>query len=255
MLEPRGVRVKLKVIGSGDAFCSGGRLQAAFILEAGGVPLMIDCGATTLLGVEQQGVQLETIPRIVISHLHGDHFGGLIFVLMQQALVARRTTPLDLYGPPGLEARVTAAMDAFYPGMAAKLTAMHVRYHVLHPKHPMDIGGLKTTAFEVDHPSGAPSYGLRFEYHGKVFAYSGDSQWTEALIDIGRNADLYLIECYRFAGVPVMHLSWEQIAQNLDRIGAKRLLLTHMSRDMLTHRAQVKAAHVAFADDGAIVEI
>jgi ribonuclease BN (tRNA processing enzyme) len=242
--------VKLKVIGSGDAFCTGGRMQACFVLEAGGTPLMIDCGATSLAGLELRGIHLADIPRIVISHLHGDHFGGLIWCLMHQALVVRRTTPLDLYGPPGLEARVIAAMEVLYPGMNSKLTALHVRYHVMHARHPLDIGGIRTTAFEVDHPSGAPSYGLRFESHGKVFAYSGDSQWTDALIDIGRAADLYLIECYKYAGVPVMHLSFEQITQNLDRIGAKRLLLTHMSRDMLEHRAAVKNPKFAFADDG-----
>jgi ribonuclease BN (tRNA processing enzyme) len=246
--------LKLTIIGSGDAFCSGGRLQAAFLLEAGTEPILVDCGATTLVGLERLGLTLDRIPHIVISHLHGDHFGGLIWCLMHAALVTRRTSPLDIYGPPGLEARVTVVMEAFYPGMATKLAGLLVRYHVIEASKPIDIGGVRTTAILVDHPSGAPSFGLRFERDGKVFAYSGDSQWTEALVDIGRHADLYLIECYMFAGAPFMHLSWAQIKQNLDRLGARRFVLTHMSNDMLRHRADANDPRVTCADDGAVYE-
>jgi ribonuclease BN (tRNA processing enzyme) len=133
--------LKLTIIGSGDAFCSGGRLQAAFLLEAGTEPILVDCGATTLLGLERLGIGLDRIPHVVISHLHGDHFGGLLWCLMHAALVTRRTSPLDIYGPPGLEARVTVALEAFYPGMAAKLTGLSVRYHVIEASKPINIGG------------------------------------------------------------------------------------------------------------------
>ena len=246
--------MKLTIIGSGDAFSSGGRLQAAFLLDGSGEPILIDCGATTLVGLERLHIELDSIPHIVISHLHGDHFGGLIWCRMHAGLVSRRQTPLDIYGPPGLETRVAVVMDAFYPGIAAKLSGLTVRYHVIEPRQPMDVGGTQMTAFVVDHPSGAPSFGLRFEAKGKVLAYSGDSQWTETLVDIGQHADLYLIECYRFAGAPMMHLSWAQIAHNLTRFGAKRLLLTHMSNEMLRHRVDVVDPRVAFADDGAVYE-
>jgi ribonuclease BN (tRNA processing enzyme) len=246
--------LKLTIIGSGDAFCSGGRLQAAFLLEAGAAPILVDCGATTLLGLERLGIEFDRIPYIAISHLHGDHFGGLLWCLMHAALVTRRTSPLDIYGPPGLEARVSVVMEAFYPGMAPKLAGLLVRYHVIEAGKPMVVGGVRMTAIEVDHPSGAPSFGFRFERNGKVFAYSGDSQWTESLVDIGRNADLYLVECYKSAGTPLMHLSWEQIAKNIERFGARRLVLTHMSNEMLRHRDVVKDPRVSFADDGAVYE-
>lgn len=249
------MRVKLTIIGCGDAFCAGGRLQSAYLLEAGGEPLLVDCGMTTLMGLERMGISLDSIPRIVISHLHGDHFGGLVMCLMHAALVTRRTTPIDVYGPPGTEARTMATMELLYPGMAAKLGSLQVRYHDVHAGQALQLGKTKMIAFTVDHPSGAPSYALRFETGGKVFAYSGDSQWTEAIVDVGHKADLYLLECYKFEGTPVFHLSWVMIQQHLARIAAKRIVLTHMSNDMLARQGEVKDPSVAFAEDGAVYEI
>jgi ribonuclease BN (tRNA processing enzyme) len=246
--------LKLTVIGCGDAFSSGGRLQPAFLLETAADRIMIDCGATTLVGLERLGIELDSIPHIVISHLHGDHFGGLIWCLMRAAFVSRRQTPLVLYGPTGLEARVAATMAALYPGVSEFLKDVPVRYVVIEAGKPLDLGSTRVSALEVDHPSGAPSFALRFQADGKTFAYSGDSQWTEALVDIGQHADLYLLECYRFAGAPPLHLSWEQIAHNINRFGSRRLLLTHMSTQMLRHRADVVDPRVTFAEDGAVYE-
>jgi ribonuclease BN (tRNA processing enzyme) len=246
--------VKLTVIGSGDAFNSGGRLQSAFLLETAGEQILIDCGVTTLVGLERQHISLDQIPAIVISHLHGDHFGGLVWCLMHAALVTRRTRPLDIYGPPGLQARVEAALDVMYHGIRPKLAQLVVRYHEVHAKRPFSVGAVSVTALEVDHPSGAPSFGFRFSALGKTFAYSGDSQWTEALVDIGKDADLYLIECYKFSGTPIYHLSWETIKKNIERFGAKRLLLTHMSNEMIARRGEVKDVRVGFAEDGEVVQ-
>jgi ribonuclease BN (tRNA processing enzyme) len=246
--------VKLTIIGSGDAFSDSGRLQSCYLLQTAGEQILLECGATTLLGLERMHHSLDQIPAIVISHLHGDHFGGLVWCLMHAALVTRRTRPLDLYGPPGLQARVEAALDVMYTGMRPKLANLVVRYHDIHAGQPFSVGAVRVSAFEVDHPSGAPSFGFRFEAGRKTFAYSGDSQWTEALVDIGRNADLYLIECYKFSGTPIYHLSWETIEKNIDRLGAKRLLLTHMSNEMIARRGEVKDERVSFAEDGAVHE-
>jgi ribonuclease BN (tRNA processing enzyme) len=246
--------LKLTVIGCGDAFSSGGRLQPAFLLGTGADRIMIDCGATTLVGLERMGIDPDSIPHIVISHLHGDHFGGLVWLLMRAAFVTQRQAPLHIYGPPGLEARVATVTEALYAGIANFLRGVPVRYHVIEASKPFAVGGVLVTALEVDHPSGAPSYALRFQADGKTFAYSGDSQWTEALVEIGQQADLYLIECYRLAGVPPLHLSWEQIAQNINRFGSRRFLLTHMSAEMLRHRQDIVDPRVAFAEDGAVYE-
>ncbi len=247
--------MKLTVIGCGDAFSSGGRLQASFLLETAADRVMIDCGATTLVGLERLGIDPDSIPHIVISHLHGDHFGGLIWLLMRAAFNSHRKVPLYVYGPPGLAARVAIATEALYAGIAEYLKSVPVHYVEIAAAKPFNVGSVRVVALEVDHPAGAPSFALRFEADRKTLAYSGDTQWVEALVEIGQQADLYLMECYRLAGVPLLHLSWEQIAHNIDRLSCRRLLLTHMSNEMLHHRRDVGDPRVTFAEDGAVYDI
>jgi ribonuclease BN (tRNA processing enzyme) len=120
---------------------------------------------------------------------------------------------------------------------------------------PLEVGGVRVTAFPVKHPSGAPSYALRFELDGKVLAFSGDSEWVENLVAAGRNADLYIMECYDFDGAPPFHMSWSKIAGELDRIGAKRVMLTHMADAMLARGDDIRDPRVVLAHDELSVEV
>jgi ribonuclease BN (tRNA processing enzyme) len=114
---------------------------------------------------------------------------------------------------------------------------------------------VRVTPFEVRHPSGAPPYALRFEAEGKVLSFTGDSEWVESLVPAGRGADLYIMECYQFEGEPRFHMSWKTIQAQLDRIGAKRVLLTHMADGMLARRSEVNDLRVLFAEDGLVLEV
>jgi ribonuclease BN (tRNA processing enzyme) len=96
---------------------------------------------------------------------------------------------------------------------------------------------------------------LRFELDGKVIAFSGDSEWVENLVPAGRNADLYIMECYDFEGAPRFHMSWSKIAAELDRIGAKRVMLTHMADAMLARSDDIADPRVVLAQDGLSLEI
>jgi ribonuclease BN (tRNA processing enzyme) len=117
------------------------------------------------------------------------------------------------------------------------------------------VGAVAVTPFEVNHPSGAPSYALRFEAEGKVLGFTGDSEWVESLVAAGRGADLYIMECYQFEGEPRYHMSWSTIHPHLDLIGAGRVLLTHMAEGMLARRAEVADPRVVLAEDGLVVDV
>jgi ribonuclease BN (tRNA processing enzyme) len=107
---------------------------------------------------------------------------------------------------------------------------------------------------EVVHQSGAPSTALRLSDGGKVFAYSGDTEWTNALLPIAANADLFICECYAFAGKMTGHLSWEILKPKIPALRAKRLMVTHMGPAALTKRDDIKGAGVLVADDGLTLE-
>ena len=71
----------------------------------------------------------------------------------------------------------------------------------------------------------------------------------------GKGADLYIMECYQFEGAPRFHMSWEAIERNLDRIAAKRVMLTHMAEPMLARRSEVTDPRVVLAEDGLVLEV
>jgi ribonuclease BN (tRNA processing enzyme) len=247
--------LKLTVVGCGDAFGSGGRLQTCYWVETPETRFLIDCGATALIGLYKLGLDPNDIPTIFISHLHGDHFSGLVWWLVHAQHVAKRTGPLTVVGPEGVEARFRTAAEALFPGSYGVPRRYQLKFIELKRETPLDVGSVRVTPYEVVHPSGAPSYALRFETAGKVLSFTGDSEWTESLVPAGRSADLYIMECYQFEGAPRFHMSWEIIAGQLDRIGARRVMLTHMATEMLKRGGEVADERVLLAEDGLVVEI
>ena len=106
--------VQVTILGSGDAFGSGGRLNSAYLVESAGATFMVDCGMTVLQGLKRSAIDPERIDFVCLSHLHGDHFGGIPFLFMDYLYESRRTRPLTIYGPPGTERSVMALFSALY---------------------------------------------------------------------------------------------------------------------------------------------
>src|SRR5574337_1259903 len=107
--------MRLTIVGSGDAFGSGGRLNTCFLLETTKATLLLDCGASALPALKGQGIDPNRVDGIILSHLHGDHFGGLPFFLLDGQFLSRREKPLLIAGPPSSRTRIDAALEAFFP--------------------------------------------------------------------------------------------------------------------------------------------
>lgn len=247
--------MKLTVVGCGDAFGSGGRLQTSFHVQAGAGSFLIDCGATVMIGLNRRRIDPNTIDTIFISHLHGDHFSGLVWWLLHGQHIAKRTTPLTVVGPATIKERFVAAAEALFPGSTRVKPRFEMRFIEYAKEMPLEVAGIRLTAFEVNHPSGAMSSALRIEVDGKCIAFSGDTDWVESLISAARGADLFITECFAFEGPTRYHLDWQTLSANLPRIGAKRVLLSHMNDGMLARRDEAAAAGVMISDDGMSIEI
>jgi ribonuclease BN (tRNA processing enzyme) len=248
--------MKLTVVGSGDAFGSGGRLQTSFHVSSPSGDFLIDCGATTIIGMQRLGINPNGIGRVFISHLHGDHFAGLIWWLLHAHYVSGRTAPLTVYGPVGIAERFAVAAEALFPNSTQIVRRFELRFETFSPEVPVQLEGLKVTPFEVQHPSGATPYALRFETDGKVLAFSGDTRWVENLIPAATGADLFISECFGFEPPTGYHMSWQgDIAQNIERLGVRQILLTHMGPAMLERRDEVQHPKVMLAEDGMVLEI
>lgn len=244
--------MRLQFLGSGDAFGSGGRFNTCFHLtRAQGGNVLIDCGASSMVAIRKWGVDPNGISTVLVSHLHGDHFGGLPFFLLDAQLVSRRTAPLTLAGPPGFEARLMTIMEAMFAGSTkvARKFALTIRELALHDRTAID--GLHVTPYLMQHYSGAPSYALRVETEGKVLTYSGDTEWVEELIPAARDADLFICEAYFFDKVMKFHIDYMTLTRHLAEISAKRTIVTHMSAELLGRRSEIA---LEAADDGLVVE-
>jgi ribonuclease BN (tRNA processing enzyme) len=243
--------LRVRFLGSGDAFGTGGRLQACLCLEGPDGRVLLDCGASALVGVKRAGIDPASIGWVVLSHLHGDHFGGVPFLVLDGQF-NRRAAPLVVAGPPGTAVRVPAAMEVLFPGSAGAARRFETEILELTARAATAVGPVTVTAFPVEHPSGAPAYALRVEARGRVVAYSGDTEWCEALVEAARGADLFVCEAYSFERRIRYHLDHASLARHLERIGARRVILSHLGPEMLARRADAAAE---CAEDGLVVEL
>jgi len=242
--------MQLIVVGSGDAFGSGGRSNTCFHLRTAKGTLLVDCGASALPRLKALAFDLNAIDGVVLSHLHGDHFGGLPFLLLDAQFLSRRTRPLLIAGPPGTRQRLDAALEVFFPKSTGSAWKFGWEVTEIAVGVPADVLGHTVVTAEVIHNSGAPSTALRIDDGETTFAYSGDTEWTDALLPVARGADLFICECYAFAGKLTGHMSWEILRTRLADLAAKRIMVTHMNPTMLAQLDAARAAGVLVAEDG-----
>ena len=244
--------MRLQFVGCGDAFGSGGRSNTCFHVSGDRVNFLIDCGASSLPALKRLGIARDDIDLILITHFHGDHFGGLPFLLLD-AQFTRRARPLVIAGPQGIETRLKAAMEVMFEHSSRTEPRFELSVVALEPEQTRTFGNVTVTPFPVVHgESGGPFLAYRVEAEGRVIAYSADTEWTDTLIPAARAADLFVAEAYYYDRIVKNHLSLKTLEPHLGAIGAKRLILTHMSDDML---GRLDKLPYSAAQDGMIVEL
>jgi ribonuclease BN (tRNA processing enzyme) len=242
--------MQVRFVGCGDAFGSGGRQNTCFHVTGTSVNVLIDCGASSLPALKRSGIALNDIELILITHFHGDHFAGLPFFLLD-AQFSRRTRPLIIAGPEGIEMRLTQVMEAMFENSSKTEQKFELSVLPLKPQETSSFGGVEVTPYPVVHGnSGGPFLAYRVEAEGRVLAYTADTEWTDALVPLGRGADLFIAEAYTYERNVRNHLSLKTLQTHLADIAPKRLVLTHLSADMLSRLDGL--GHTA-AHDGMIV--
>jgi ribonuclease BN (tRNA processing enzyme) len=245
--------MQLQFVGCGDAFGSGGRFNTCFHLVGKDINALIDCGASSLISMNRLAIDRNKVDTIFISHFHADHVGGLPFFIVESHYVLKRDRGLTVAGPPGLKANYPELMERGFAGTKTLELRFPLTLRELEIGRRTDVGHLRVTAFHVVHDDRAgPCLGFRFEAEGKVIAFSGDTEWTDTLIDLGRDADLFICEAYTRDKPIATHMALTSLERHLSQIRPKRLVLTHMSDDMLARRAEIP---YATAEDGMIVEL
>jgi ribonuclease BN (tRNA processing enzyme) len=222
------------------------------MISAQGRSFLVDCGATSLVAMRRFGVEPNAVSMILVSHLHGDHFGGIPFFILDAQLVSKRAAPLLIAGPPGLEARVKQAMEVLFPGSSGIAQKFTLQFRELEPGVPADLDGVTVTPHQVRHPCGDPPLALRMDCDGKTITYSGDTEWCEGLLSAASGAHLFIAEAYTYEKPIRFHLNFKTLEENREALAAGRIVLTHMSADMLE---RVQALGWEYAEDGKVFHV
>ncbi len=244
--------VTVRFVGSGDSFGSGGRFQTAILVDTPATRFAIDFGTSSLIALAQQGIEPNSVDAILLTHLHADHCGGVPFLLMDAMLASKRDRPLVVAGPPGTRAHMATLHEALFPGSHVMAPKFPLSYRELEIGAPNALLDLIVTPRAARHVPETNPTALRVEAAGRVVSYTGDTEWSDEVARIARGADLLIAECYSY-GKPIRsHLTYPTIVERVHAAGAKRVILTHMSREMLAHRADIPDE---CADDGMVIEL
>ena len=212
----------------------------------------MDAGPTVLAGLKDAGQPSDSVDFVLLSHLHGDHFGGLPFMIMEYMYETPRSRELLIAGPEGTEQRVTDLFRAMYKEASCRALTYPIRFQVLSPGNDVEIGGVAIEPFAVPHQEREPSLGLKVRLDGKTILYSGDSGWTEEFVRRTTDVDLFICECCYWETKVGFHINYPEFEKQRSRIGAKRVVLSHLGREVLDKLDRVQEE---CARDGLVIDL
>lgn len=241
---------RVRFIGSGDSFGTGGRFQTCILVDTADCRFLIDCGATSLVALKRAGIDPSSIDTILLTHFHGDHCGGVPYLILDGQF-SKRERPLLIAGPPGVRDRMTAVFEAALPTSSRTEQRFALSYAEL-GERPASIGSLDVIALPVAHLPETVPHGLRVRIDGHVIAYTGDTDWSDALPRLADGADLFIAEAYSFEKRIPQHLAHSTLLAHRAELRAKRIVLTHAGVETLTRRGDLAWE---LADDGLVLEL
>ena len=244
--------VALTCLGTSDAFGSVGRHCAGYLVDTPGARLLLDAGPSVLSALKAQQRRSSEIDAVVVSHLHGDHFGGIAFLFLEYRWEEPRQRPLVIAGPPGIEERVFAVYHALYADARDEELPFALEFCELGDGDAREMGDVRVETFRVPHQRRALSLGMRLRVGGRTLVYSGDTTWTPDLLEKSRGADLLLCECSVLRGPHPTHVSYTDIEANRRSFDCGSLLLTHLGREVREHARDIPER---LADDGLVVRL
>lgn len=239
-------------VGTSDAFGAGGRRQSAVLVRGRRGSMLLDCGATTNTGLSELGIDRGEVDTILVSHFHGDHFGGIPLFLLAALYTDRRTAPIEIAGPPEIETRVRALANAMGHDLDRNDWSFPIRFTEVRPGMHHSLGPADVEAFEMNHQLEAHPQGYRVSLGERTVAYSGDTGWFDELPSFSAGADLFVCECTLHHDQLDFHLNLDQVIEHRDEFDCGDLVLTHLGAEMAEKRGSLE---IETADDGMRIKL
>jgi len=222
---------EILVLGCGDACSFGGRNQTSFLIKTKELNFLLDCGPSTLSELKKRNIDTNKINFILNTHMHGDHYGGIPYLLLDLDINYQLDNFL-IVGPEGINQRLFQLQDLLYPGYNFDRFKFKVNFEEMIPYKEFNLNNINIKAFLMSHSSYSYCLGYKIGYKNKFIAYTGDTSWTDEIINLSDNTELFIIDCSFYnKNSKVAHTSYEEILENLNKLNTKNILLTHLSKD------------------------
>lgn len=221
--------MRITFVGTGTCVPTTGRAQPAVLLERKGKKMLVDCGDGTVAQLWKLGIIFWDIDSIFITHYHADHFGGLMFFITALHVAVmnypkRRSKPLYIYGPVGFK----KVLNTLRKIMFHEATKDSYNVVPVEIRKSMTINGVKVSTFKPEHRK--ESIGYRFEFDEKSVVYTGDTAYTERIVEAARNADMLIAECTFPNGKKNdVHLDPQSLGEIATKANAKMVVPVHIN--------------------------
>lgn len=211
--------MKITVIGYWGGYPEKDGATTGYLLQSGEHNILVDCGSGVLSKV-QNYIPLCEIDTVILSHYHGDHAADVIPLQYEAGMsknLGKRDKELQIYGHD---------LSSKFKELTSKGVSIGNK---IDDNTELKIGDLKVTFKWVKHP--VPTLAMRFEENGKVFAYSGDTEWSDGVVDIAKDADLFICETNLYnsqLGKVKGHLTAGEVGKIASMNNVKTLVLSHL---------------------------
>ena len=256
MLRPtEGSAMQITVVGSGTVVPSLERRQSCVVVRAGSETLIFDLGSGAVRGMLRADLDLFSVDRIFFTHFHPDHTVDVVPLLfsIKYGSQEKRTKPLHVTGPAPFVGFWTDLMKVWGKWMAGDYALLVSELPPECPS-PIELGGCRLSWAPAEHRPESIAY--RLDSESGAFVYTGDTEYSESVIELSRGADTLLIECAfpDDSSVPG-HLTPSAVSQIAREAGVNRVILTHIypETDLLDLTSEVGDGfdgEVIVAEDG-----
>lgn len=218
------------ILGSGTGVPSLSRSACALLARTGGARILFDCGPGTMRRLLEAGVGILELTHIVLTHFHPDHTAELVpllFATRNPEAGPGRSAPLTIVAGRGFGAFLSGLRAVYGRSIDIGDGMLAVIEMATERPDRREFGPFALASAPVDHNPESLAFRLTGP-GGRSLVYSGDTDFSPALIDLAAGADLLVCECSHPEGLKVRgHLTPGEAGEIASRAGVRKLVLTH----------------------------